>query len=329
MKTSIVLPTRNAGWCLHYALKALLNLSTQPDEYVICIGKSEDNTEQLILDFQKQSKIPVNICYDNLGIGTGYAMNQLVSKATGDIILWANSDGIKSTEWVSRIITFFNSDKNISYLCNSGILENPNKMSTINLNDLPSSTTLKYISGIDPISGIIAFKKSDAISAGNFDSFFTRGQDFDMVIRLSQSGKIGADCGIQGYHFGVYGGRNLRKGLKTGTFFKFLYKYGYRYCLINPHHFGGIILRTGFLFSTIMFLLTLLIKSNLAILFGLTLSISLLGLSFGLIISHKKFTFNLLLFQLIESIGEFYQLYLFMNNPDKQEIGYGKKWLRK
>ena len=328
MFVSVVLPTRNAEWCLPYALDSLLKQKTQPDEYVICIGKSEDNTEKLILDFSQKCSVPVKICYDKEGIGTGYAMNLLMKEATGDIVLWASSDGTKSSRWVERMKRFFEENKEITYLCNSGILDNPKNMILADPEQIPFNNKLKYINGIDSLAGIIAFRRDVALSVGNFDQLFTRGQDFDMVIRFAQTGKIGADCGLQGYHFGVYGERNLSKAFKTGTFFKFIYKYGWRYCLINPHHFAGVVLRTGFLFSIIMFLLGLIFGSSLTIIFGCTLLLSILGLCFGVVVSHGKLSLNLLVFQFLESIGEYKQLFLLINNKNKPKMGYGKKWLK-
>jgi glycosyltransferase involved in cell wall biosynthesis len=298
----------------------------QPDEYVICIGKSEDNTEKLILEFQKQSKVPVVLCYDREGIGTGYAMNQLVSTASGDVLLWASSDGVKSTRWVERMEKIFNENSNISYLCNSGISKPPSQISKLNPDDIPFSDKLTYMDRADSLAGLLAFRKSDVINVGNFDPLFKRGQDFDITVRLSLSGKHGANCGSQGYHFGIRGRQNLKKGLITGTFHKFFYKYGWRYPLIAPHHFAGILLRTGFLLSLIMLLVMLPFSLSLAMIFGSTLLLFLLGLSVGIIISHKEISLNLLVFQIIESIGEYYQLYLFMKVKNKPPMGYGLKW---
>jgi glycosyltransferase involved in cell wall biosynthesis len=326
MLFSVILPTRNSEWCLPYSLKALLDQVVQPDEYVVCIGKSEDNTEKLILEFQKQVKVPVKLCYDREGIGTGYAMNQIVSIASGDVLLWASSDGLKSTRWVERMEKIFNDNPNISYLCNSGISKSPDQISKLNPDDIPFSGKIKYINGADSLAGLLAFKKKDVIDIGNFDPLFKRGQDFDVTVRLVLSGKYGANCGPQGYHFGVFGKQNIKKGLITGTFHKFLYKYGWRYCLISPHHFAGIVLRTGFLLSLIMLIITLPFSLTLATIFGSTTLLFILGLCVGIIISHKTLSLNLLVFQFIESIGEIYQTYLFMKVKNKPPMRYGLKW---
>ena len=326
MLFSVILPTRNSAWCLPYALKALLDQAVQPDEYVICIGKSEDKTEELILEFQKQSKVPVKLCYDREGIGTGYALSQLVSNASGDVLLWASSDGVKSKHWVERMEKFFSNNPDISYLCNSGISKPPSQIANLNPEDVPFTGKLIPINGADSLAGIIAFRRKDVIDVGGFDPLFKRGQDFDAVIRLVLSGKRGANCGPQGYHFGIRGKQNLKKGLMTGTFHKFLYKYGWRYCLIVPHHFIGAVLRTAFLLSLIMLLITLPFSLILATISGSILLLSILGLCAGIIISHKTLSLNLLVFQFIESIGEFYQLYLFMKIKNKPPMGYGLKW---
>jgi len=326
MTVSVVLPTRNAEWCLPYALKALLNQEVQPDEYVICIGKSEDKTEELIMDFKAKCPVPVELCYDREGIGTGYAMGQLLDKAKGDIILWANSDGVKSKYWVKRTIGFFNNNSDISYLTNSGVLENPNKITSADPEIIPVTSNIERYDGIKPLSGIIAFRKQAVVDVGGFDPLFTRGQDFDAVVRMSLAGMKSADCGLQGYHFGVYGANNLKKAFKSGTFFKFLYKFGYKYCLMNPHHTMGVILRSGFLISIILSLLTLPFNFYLSILFSISMILFLFGLGIGILISHNKLSLNLLIFQMLESIGEYYQFYLFMKIKNRPKVGYGLEW---
>jgi glycosyltransferase involved in cell wall biosynthesis len=325
MFVSVVLPTRNAEWCLPYALKALLNQVVQPDEYVICIGKSEDRTEELIMDFKRKSPVPVELCYDREGIGTGYAMGQLLAKAKGDIILWANSDGIKSKYWVKRSIGFFDTNPDISYLTNSGVLENPNKILTADPETIPVQLNIKRYDGVSPLLGIIAFRKQAVVDVGGFDPLFTRGQDLDAVVRMSLAGKKGADCGLQGYHFGVYGTNNLKKTFKSGTFFKFLYKFGWKYCIINPHHLLGTLFRSIFLFSLIFTIITLLFNFIISLFFIKIMLLSLLCLSIGIIISHSTINMNLLIFQMLESIGEYYQLYLFIRIKEKPSIGYGLK----
>jgi hypothetical protein len=59
------------------------------------------------------------------------------------------------------------------------------------------------------------------------------------------------------------------------------------------------------------------------------MAISMVGLIIGLKISHNRISLNLLVFQLLESVGEYYQLYLF-SKVKKPPFGYGLKWkLRK
>lgn len=329
MFVSVVLPTRNAEWCLPYALKALLNQVQQPDEYVICIGKSEDRTEELIIDFKSKSPVPVELCYDRDGIGTGYAMGLLLEKAKGDIILWSNSDGIKSKFWVQRLKRHFEENPDIDFLSNSGVLENPSKMEDADPEQIPVTENIIKYKGVLPLSGIIAFRRQAVVDVGGFDPLFKRGQDFDAVVRMTFAGKHGADCGLQGYHYGVFGANNLKKALISGTFFRFFYKFGWKYCFLNPHHFFGFLLRSGFLFSLLLILIMLPINIRLSMLFSITLLFSIVGLIMGIVVSHKKLSLNLLVFQMLESIGEYYQLYIFLKT-EKPPFGYGLKWkLRK
>jgi glycosyltransferase involved in cell wall biosynthesis len=329
-KVSVVIPTRNSEWCLPYLLRSLLGQTVQPDEYVVCIGKSEDNTEKLILEFQKQSKCPVRLYYDSKGMGTGYAMSLLVSEATGDLVFWASSDWIMPHDWVERLLKIFDRDEDLVYLCSHGIPLNLANMSRIDMDNVRYDINTRQVENhTTTVSGLIAFRKNNVIQVGNFDPFFVRGQDIDVVVRLISSGAKGVEYSPLGYHFGIYGWRNLKKSIKTGTFFKFIYKYGWKYYEVNPHHFAGAMLRTVFLFSAILLPISLIRGSSIfSMMFGIGLVSSIVGLIFGLVTTHKKVNLTLLVHQMLESIGEFYQLWQVLVNKDRLKLGYGKKWIR-
>jgi glycosyltransferase involved in cell wall biosynthesis len=328
MTVSVLLPTRNAEWSLPYALKFISDQSLQPNEILICVGKSNDKTEEIVLNFQKESKTPVSVYYDMNGLGTGYAMNLLLSKATGDIILWADSDSVRSHWWVEANVRYFKENPQLDYLC-SHQYETDSKLISKKFEDNGHKySTITYDNNhLGNPSGVVAFKREVVLKVGGFDQFFTRGQDRDLVIRLIKSGAVGGvENDLQGYHFGVQGKRNLWKAFKTPTFFKFIYKYGWRYCLIDIHHFCGVLLRSVFLFSTVFLIISLLF--GLPTLFpSLGVLLSIIALVFGITWSHSTFNFNLFILQVLGSIGEYYQLWVIFKTKDRPKIGYGKKWV--
>lgn len=326
---SIIFPTRNAEWCLSYSLESIKNQTVQPEEILICVGKSEDRTEEIVLEFQKNSRVPVKVFYDNDGLGTGYAMNLLVSNTKTDILLWGSSDVIKPKDWIYNILKFYTDNPDLVYLTsNEKELNSKDIKEYLTKKDEEYTGNFLYNNGgIVTIYGLSSFRRKNVLGVGNFDPFFNRGQDLDMTIRLALSGaRGGGETEPMGVHFGVHGTKNLNKVFKHGTYFKFLYKYGLKYISLIPHHTFAVLIRSVFLFS----LISLLISYILSIQTILSLSIftfilSLISILFGLYITHHRITLNLLLLQFFDSIGEYYQLYLLIKEKNKKEMGYGNR----
>jgi glycosyltransferase involved in cell wall biosynthesis len=302
-----------------------MSLNPQPDEILICIGKSSDNTEALVWNFVGKISTPVEIYYDRDGIGTGYAMNILTSAAKGDIILWIDADMYLPTNWVELVRKLF-AEYNLKWLLG--------KPYEILPEVLPSLTDyqvdidkLNFEFGRNPTGGLTAFSRREMIELGNFDSFFVRGQDLDATLRFMSAKDVGGTCRSV-IHAGLEGGSNFKKVLTRQTFWKFFYKYGLKYCLIDKHHSLAASLRTVFVLSLIgaivfsFFNITVVI----ALLFINFLSIA--SLAVGVHLTYGRISENLLLLQLVGSFGEFYQLFSVIFKKDKLKFGYGAKWLK-
>jgi len=330
MIISLALPTRNAEWCLPHSFKSILEQTTPPDEILICIGPSTDRTEELVLEFQKKSKVPVRVFYDREGIGTGYAINLITENAKGDLVLWIDSDGIKPHSWVKRISNYFEKDKDLIYLRERGKEIDSANISKFHTEDYTYTPHITYDNEgkIITAAGLMAFRRDQVLKLDNFDPLFSRGQDLDMTIKLFSSDYKGGECTSQGYHFGVYGLNNIKKCFKHGTFFKLLYKYGWRYCFVYPQHFAGVLLRTTFLLSTIFLLISLFYGyTQVSLIFGGLILLTQIGIALGLYISFGRLNINQFVIQILDSIGEFYQLWCLMRIKNKPPMGYGKKYI--
>jgi glycosyltransferase involved in cell wall biosynthesis len=325
---SIVFPTRNAEKYLPYSLDCLKTQTVQPEEILICVGKSEDRTEEIILYFQKNSVVPVRVFYDREGLGTGYAMNLLVSNAKSDIILWASSDVVKPKNWIETVLRFYSEDVNLVYLTTNELELNDKKINTkISMVEDKHISKIKYNNNnILNVSGLSSFRRKNVLVVGNFDPFFIRGQDLDMTIRLVLSGARGGEESSMGVHFGVYGYSNLMKALKNGTYFKFIYKYGYKYISIIPHHTLAFLIRSLFLLSFISLLLSYILSIQYIIHISIySLVLSLFSIVLGLYITHGRININLILLQILGGVGDYYQIYLLIKNKNKLPMGYGIK----
>jgi glycosyltransferase involved in cell wall biosynthesis len=323
MFVSLILPVRNGEWCLPYSLESIFNQDRLPDEILVCIGKCTDNTEHVVLELQKKSPVPFKILYDRDGIGTGYAVNILTTEAKGEVILWIDADHIKPKDWVKQILIYFEQDKDLTYLRERGEENSSSVMSYFKVPEIEYKHSIKYDTKylISP-AGMMAFRRKAVLDVGNFDPFFARGQDLDMTVRLLHNNDKGGECTPYGHHFGINGKKNFWKPLKTPTFFKFLYKYGLKYCLVDKYGFLALGIRTIFLLSIVALLLGQ-IYLSIAGFF-----IFFLGFYIGFKTANRKFTFNILYVQMLNSIGEYYQLYKLLTNKNRPALGYGSKWMQ-
>ena len=324
---SVVLPTRNGEWCLPYVLESLKMQTEQPEEILICIGKSQDKTEEIVLGFQKDSKIPVRIFYDREGIGTGYAMNLLVKNAKSDILMWASSDVVEPYNWIETIHKYYMDDPNLVYLTSKEPEINSNDISSypfVRKENITRSVKYNKQNKITSVAGLSSFKRKNILTIGNFDPFFTRGQDLDMVIRLVLSDEKGGEETPMGIHFGVFGDKNISKALKHGTYFKVLYKYGIKYVGVIPHHTIAVLLRTIFLLSILSLFVSYMLSIQISIYASTLILITTLFLiALGSFITYGKINTNLLLLQIFGCFGEYYQLYKLLIKKNKPPIRYG------
>lgn len=331
MSISVIIPTRNAEWCLPYALQSLERQTTPPTEILVCVGKSNDKTEDVVLKFQEASKTPVRIIYDREGIGTSHALNNLVRLAETEWVVWVSSDFVLPRNWIECVVHLINSN-DVDVLDGYQVQINPEDMKTsiapeIDRESLvvtPLTTQQLY----DSVAPLIS-KREKILDVGGYDTYFTRGVDADILIRLYHSGAKLMRCkNLKYFHAGLKGKRNIHKGLVRSTFLRFyFYKYGWRYILSNPHHFVGALLRMSSVLFLLLSIFSLPFSKLLVIVSGSLFLLSFTGILVGLKLTYGEIGPSLITLQGVKAIGEYYQLYKLLVDRNKPKFGYGKKWL--
>lgn len=342
-----MLPTRNSEWCLEYALKTLEMQTLPPNEILICVGKSEDRTEEIVMKFKEHSNVPVRVIYDREGIGTGYAMRRLVEETKTELIYWMASDDILCVDMLEIIVYLFEKYKldalsiDVSYIDHkvwSSSYWNNYLSSNFYLSKRVSKSKLSVVRHNRPTIAPIVNKTANLLKVGNFDQYFVRGQDLDMLIRLKSMNINVAICpNLRLITAGVVGANKFKKLLTKPTFLKFLYKYGLKYIFFHKYHAIGFFARMVLLPSIILTILSTLLFDLLSLtLFGTIFLISFGVLVFGLYYARKKYNaydtfslYSIILLQICKSVAEYYQLYKFLTDTNKpHQFGYGRKDLR-
>lgn len=102
MKVSIIIPIYNSEKYLKQCLESIIN-QTYKNIEIICINDgSTDNSEKIIKDYLKTNK---NITYlKQPNAGQSIARNKGLEKATGDFILFVDSDDFIEKNMVEKLI---------------------------------------------------------------------------------------------------------------------------------------------------------------------------------------------------------------------------------
>src|SRR5882757_8097497 len=101
-KISVVTPSFNQGNFLEETILSVLDQQYPNLEYIIIDGGSTDNSVEIIKKYEKQLAYWVSESDD----GMYYALQKGMSKTTGDIMTWINSDDLlspKSLFWVADL----------------------------------------------------------------------------------------------------------------------------------------------------------------------------------------------------------------------------------
>ena len=326
-KISVCIPVRNSEQVLPNCFRCLKAQTIQPLEYVICTGKSEDRTEEIVKEFQNYSEVPVNIVYDNEGIGTGYARNLLVETAKGDYVVWIDSDHVLPINWLEalkRLTEIYSDIDTITSLSVTHI----SKKQSLDMWGKKSFPKKVNIDSLNINSGLIRdgdiVKRNTILKAGGFDSFFVRGQDIDLIVRLKAMGASGIWCKeLKHLHVGHIG--EYRKAFKRSVVPKLIYKYGLRCIKYVRINFLESMLRLSVFFS--LLLIVPLHLLGLTIFGSIWTALSLLSLFIGTTLKHG-FNLGMYVIQMIKCLAEIYLWFKILTDTSKKRYGYGKDALR-
>jgi glycosyltransferase involved in cell wall biosynthesis len=85
-------------------LSSLASQSVHPDEVIIVLKPSGDNSEQVIGKFKE--KLPIRMLIQEKGFVVD-AVEEGIKNATGDIILFLDDDAIAEKEWIKKYLNLF------------------------------------------------------------------------------------------------------------------------------------------------------------------------------------------------------------------------------
>ncbi|RCW48868.1 glycosyltransferase [Paenibacillus prosopidis] len=121
MKATVAICTHNRAEDVREALLSLLRQNfTDAFEVIVVDNRSTDNTKQVVQEVNKMTSIPIIYVYEER-LGLSVARNRAIREAKGEYVLFLDDDAMASKEWISGIVSLFETDPRIG--CVGGRIE--------------------------------------------------------------------------------------------------------------------------------------------------------------------------------------------------------------
>ena len=113
MKATVAICTHNRADDVKEALLSLLRQDfTGAFEVIVVDNRSTDNTKQVTQEVNQMTSIPIIYVYEER-LGLSVARNRALREAKGEYVLFLDDDAVASKEWISGIVSLFDSDPRI------------------------------------------------------------------------------------------------------------------------------------------------------------------------------------------------------------------------
>lgn len=121
MKATVAICTHNRAEDVREALLSLLRQNfTDAFEVIVVDNRSTDNTKQVVQEVNQMTSIPIIYVYEER-LGLSVARNRAIREAKGEYVLFLDDDAVASREWISGIVSLFETDHRIG--CVGGKIE--------------------------------------------------------------------------------------------------------------------------------------------------------------------------------------------------------------
>lgn len=206
MEASIVIPAYNEEKYIGRTLESIkrLDISQRDLEVIVVDADSTDETARLA----KSSGAKV---IDIPHRGIGFARQQGLLQAKGEIVAYTDADTIVSSDWLKKYIDAFSKQDVVCAYGTYRVRDGSFPYYQIT-NDLqPTLVALAYKLGIYlPGGQNIAARRKEALQAGGFDETLALLEDADFIKMMSKVGKIAflPDCVVYS------SGRRSKEGIK-------------------------------------------------------------------------------------------------------------------
>ena len=183
-KITVVTPSLNQGRYLESTICSILEQRYPNLEYLIIDGGSRDDSIEIIKRYERH----ISYWISEEDGGQSEAINKGLSRATGDIITWVNSDDMLQPGILSKIPSYFDRD-DIGLVFGRSISFGDNVIERISSSDIVDigAKTLGSVAFPQPAA---FFRRSILRELGYLDESLHYGMDYDLFVRIALNYEI-------------------------------------------------------------------------------------------------------------------------------------------
>ncbi len=187
---SVIIPTYNRADLVLRAVESVCKQSYSNLEIIVVDDNSKDDTQAVIHEMAKKDDRIIYLHNSNNMDGGG-SRNVGIENANGDIVAFLDSDDVWYKNRISNQIELFQDSDVVATYCNYNMVEfetgkvivNNSRAGKHQVNDI-------YFGNYLGTTSCLMARKDILLQIGMFDARLNSCQDWDLYIRLIQSGKI-------------------------------------------------------------------------------------------------------------------------------------------
>lgn len=189
-RVSVLMAVFNTGDYLLEALQSIGNQNFIDFEFIAVDDGSTDGSTQILRDFAAHEPRFRLVTRENRGLI--FTRNELLNAARGELVAWMDSDDVSSPDRLELQVSYF--DAHPDTLCLGGMAQciDP-EGNFLNMERYPllhSEILVDQQKGGAMRFPTTMMRRDAAIRAGGFREPFKIGEDFDLLLRLSEQGTM-------------------------------------------------------------------------------------------------------------------------------------------
>ena len=211
---SVIIPVYNTGKYLEECMESILSQTYKNIEIVICDDCSTDHSIEIIEKYRNYPR--VTILKNEKNLRQAATRNRCIAACTGDYILLQDGGDVSVADRIEKLLKAF--DESVDFVGSSCYCfdDSGNIHDKILIKEqYPQKKSLLW--GIPHVHASMMIKKKclDAIGGYRTTKHTTRGEDYDMVMRLYAAGYKGKNISDELYGYRVNGETIARRDFKS------------------------------------------------------------------------------------------------------------------